>query len=280
MELDPDDLVIDVNLMRVHRELGEFEAVLESSQRFEEKGGNPREPIVLRLVGEAHFMLEHIGQAGVYLQEYLKTNPEDAAILQLMGIIAQSIDAPEGSIPYFERSYRLNPDDPVTLIHLSSSFYDIGEYRKCATCLEKIIDEDREDIFQPGTFLQLTSAGIHGDQETGNEGALERSLIHYAGFYQRIDNAEDQRVEYCDALVSLLKDSDPQAVKRCADKVAEMGREVAPLVADILHLAGKLYLHLGDKNSASTCFAMGQAFDSNSKANRDELGRLCASQED
>jgi len=100
-------------------------------------------------LGNCYFKMEEYEKASEALLKGLELNPDDANILNDLGVISMAKGDLEEAINYFQKGLKSVPNSPDILLNLALICYQVGLYEEAAGLLEKY------------THLESSGADIH-----------------------------------------------------------------------------------------------------------------------
>lgn len=115
---------------------------------------------ILNNLGYECYKNEDYLKAIIYYERYLKLNPENHEIYNMIGYIHKLIGAPyeniENQIKYYEKALELKPDYQVALRNLTIAYQYANRYKDALDCFEKLLKLNPiVDDYLAYAFLQL-----------------------------------------------------------------------------------------------------------------------------
>jgi tetratricopeptide (TPR) repeat protein len=101
--------------------------------------------------GVVAFGDERYVDARLAFEKVLAEDPEDAAAIQYLGLIAQEQGDPDGAVANFERALALEPDNTDLRLDLGSALLEAGRIDEARAAIDQVLaarpDDARANLF-------------------------------------------------------------------------------------------------------------------------------------
>ncbi|MDR3555005.1 MAG: tetratricopeptide repeat protein [Syntrophobacteraceae bacterium] len=180
---------------------------------------------------------DRIEEAGRICRSILAQTPDDAACLQLMGIIECKLRRPGESEIWFRKSLAVNPDSPETLCSYALALMMLRQFARAIPLLERAT-EMKADF-----TLALHHLG-NAYKENGN-------IVEAVQTYEKLLTLKPDEVEVMYNLAMLAKDHGnlPAARAYC-----ERAAGLQPLNPFCINNLGIIWYMMGDYRQALICY--------------------------
>jgi tetratricopeptide (TPR) repeat protein len=142
--------------------------------------------------GVVAFGDERYVDARLAFEKVLAEDPEDAAAIQYLGLIAQEQGDPDGAVAHFERALALDPDNTDLRLDLGSALLEAGRTDEARAAIDQVLaarpDDARANLF---AGIAAYRAAEYEKAITSLDRAkqLDPSLANHATYYAGLSAA-------------------------------------------------------------------------------------------
>jgi tetratricopeptide (TPR) repeat protein len=124
-----------------------------------------------RALASAYYLMRDYEQAIATLTPLLRSRPDDASLLELMGFSLLQLRRIDEALPILQRAHEWNPADPGRRLALGRAYLQHGDFAKAVPLIEPQLADDRDGSLH----IQLARAYAKVGQHEKSEALLARS---------------------------------------------------------------------------------------------------------
>ena len=125
----------------------------------------------VRALAESYYLMRDYEQAIATLTPLLRSRPDDASLLELMGFSLLQLRRIDEALPMLQRAHEWNPADPGRRLALGRAYLQHGDFAEAVPLIESQLAGDRDGSLH----IQLARAYSKLGQREKSEALLERS---------------------------------------------------------------------------------------------------------
>ena len=142
--------------------------------------------------GVVAFGDERYADARLAFEKVLAEDPEDAAAIQYLGLIAQEQRDPDGAVAHFERALALEPDNTDLRLDLGSALLEAGRIDEAQAAIDQVLaarpDDARANLFA-GIAAYRAAEYEKAIASLDRAKQLDPSLANHATYYAGLSAA-------------------------------------------------------------------------------------------
>src|SRR5712671_1782315 len=90
-----------------------------------------------------HHRAGRLREAVAAYENLLRVTPDDADVMQLLGVALGQLGNHEAAVRFLERSLQLKPDRPTVLLNLAQALHTLGQDEEALRCCDRAIAVDK-----------------------------------------------------------------------------------------------------------------------------------------